>query len=149
MPPPHRGSRTRGPTNPVIVASAAAAAGASATSAAAGAAPRRTSSRSNGLYTELGGAKGLCGSLAVAFRYLTLNVLVEHFIEEESPAGDVNNLLAIYNLIALVEALLLRVHGTSAANSCDATALRPNPLPPRSLTRSSVGISPFMDMQVA
>lgn len=72
-----------------------------------------------GLFAELHDASGKsCTTvLWVAWRYLSLNVLVETLTDRDI-YGDLGALTGIYNLIALIEALLL-----------------------------SVGIAPFMDMR--
>jgi hypothetical protein len=65
----------------------------------------------SGLFLELRAAASRHGCLAVlwvAWRYASLNILVEN-LEERSQYGEISSLLGIFNLVALIEALLLGV----------------------------------------
>ena len=114
-----RGGSTAPPPPPLAAAPGAAAPSAaalSATAASASSAKERVLDPADegddlsakGCMTELSSARGAFGLFSVLWRYATLNVLVES-VQEPCEDGDISALMNVYNLIALIEALLLGV----------------------------------------
>ena len=61
----------------------------------------------DGLISELKAARSFVSVIVVLWRYLALNVLVEHIEVFDEEEGDITSLTSMYNLIALISALLL------------------------------------------
>jgi len=66
-----------------------------------------THAKHSGILAELRAAPGALAALAVLWRYGTLNVLVEHVELHDAEEGDIGSLISVYNLVALISALLL------------------------------------------
>ena len=67
------------------------------------------SARPFGLFAEVKRAQSVKASVIVLWRYLSLNVFAENIEAFDEREGDIASLSAIYNLIALISALLLSV----------------------------------------